>query len=327
MSSNAADIIASIDDRSRVAVLSRFKETDDRWHELLDTTYGRVIVYNKFEGENLLPNLGRESHTYLTYIVNNYNNLPDEILFSQYAPWDHFDNKTTFGITGDPHVRWFMDSYLYDFIGIRPIDYDCYVRGRRINWIGYAQELYGRQDFDFVNKMVSTGSALNGVFRVTREAILKNPVELYKKGIEMLERGIHTNEGYFFERMWKPLFTDYGKCDKYPWIADSIFLFGNDLPGGKGKSRKSGAYGHIKFFNDGTICNNSVSFYHHANESFWTMDGDILIVLNTFGGVTSTYNLKNYNRDDRQAIIFGDCYLEKNNIKHNFFWLKSPMWN
>jgi hypothetical protein len=36
-----------------------------------------------------LPNIGRESHTYLYHIVENYDNLADYTVFSQATPWDH----------------------------------------------------------------------------------------------------------------------------------------------------------------------------------------------------------------------------------------------
>lgn len=39
-----------------------------------------------------LPNIGREAHTYLYYIINNYDNLGDEILFLQGNPFDHEKN-------------------------------------------------------------------------------------------------------------------------------------------------------------------------------------------------------------------------------------------
>ena len=66
-----------------------------RYNENLDwlTKYNdfKILVYNK--GEELdqnynfkvlkLENLGRESHTWLTHIVNNYNNLNDINIFLQ----------------------------------------------------------------------------------------------------------------------------------------------------------------------------------------------------------------------------------------------------
>ena len=60
----------------------------------------KYIVYNK--GKNnlpkwiknvvKLPNTGREANTYLTYIVDNYDDLPDYSIFLQGNPFDHCVN-------------------------------------------------------------------------------------------------------------------------------------------------------------------------------------------------------------------------------------------
>ena len=46
------------------------------------------IIYNKgillnINNEYLLENIGRESETYLHYIIDNYDNLPDVVVFTQ----------------------------------------------------------------------------------------------------------------------------------------------------------------------------------------------------------------------------------------------------
>ena len=47
--------------------------------------YNKLNIYNKI----LLENLGRESKTYLYYILTNYNNLPDVVVFTQEIISDH----------------------------------------------------------------------------------------------------------------------------------------------------------------------------------------------------------------------------------------------
>jgi hypothetical protein len=55
------------------------------------------VIYNKGD-DNIqeefiniikLPNIGRESHTYLYHIINNYNNLADNTIFIQGNITDH----------------------------------------------------------------------------------------------------------------------------------------------------------------------------------------------------------------------------------------------
>jgi hypothetical protein len=78
----------------KLAVISRFRENLD-WIKLLEIPYK---IYNKgidsgygpteFECE-IIPNTGRESETYLRFIIDNYQNLPEFIVFLQGNPFDH----------------------------------------------------------------------------------------------------------------------------------------------------------------------------------------------------------------------------------------------
>jgi len=73
-------------------VVSRYNE-DIKWlipFKLI------TIIYNKGDEDlNLnfniikLPNIGRESHTYLHHIINNYDNLKDRTIFIQGKINDH----------------------------------------------------------------------------------------------------------------------------------------------------------------------------------------------------------------------------------------------
>lgn len=65
-------------------VVAKFQENID-WVYDLEIPY---TIYNKDKDCNNskfinLPNIGREAHTYLHYIVENYNNLPQYVFFSE----------------------------------------------------------------------------------------------------------------------------------------------------------------------------------------------------------------------------------------------------
>src|SRR5689334_14505234 len=76
-------------------VVARYKE-DIRWLYPL----GSVLrIYNKSDDvpdidHVQLPNVGRESHTYLTYIIENYDNLPGVIMFTQGNVQDHIGENS-----------------------------------------------------------------------------------------------------------------------------------------------------------------------------------------------------------------------------------------
>ncbi|RYF61410.1 MAG: DUF3431 domain-containing protein, partial [Cytophagaceae bacterium] len=60
----------------------------------------------------LLPNVGREAHTYLHHLVSRYDSLAEWTVFCQGKPFDHaYDFKKT--------IRKF-DSELMDCVGINP---------------------------------------------------------------------------------------------------------------------------------------------------------------------------------------------------------------
>lgn len=69
-------------------VVARYNE-DISWVDKFKKS--RLFIYDKGDEINdfiKLPNIGRESHTYLTHIVNNYDNLSDYTTFLQGNPYD-----------------------------------------------------------------------------------------------------------------------------------------------------------------------------------------------------------------------------------------------
>lgn len=81
---------------SREFVIAKYHRPTE-WTKLLN---GKVTIYNKSK-ETLLPdeiyiepNLGRCIHTYVTHILNNYDNLSDETFFTQDSPFEHASDYT-----------------------------------------------------------------------------------------------------------------------------------------------------------------------------------------------------------------------------------------
>ena len=71
-------------------IVARYNENID-W---LNSEMANCIIYNKgntlnIENEIPLENLGRESETYLHYIITNYDNLPQVVVFTQANISDH----------------------------------------------------------------------------------------------------------------------------------------------------------------------------------------------------------------------------------------------
>lgn len=74
----------------RKIIITRFDEPLN-WTQYVE---GELVIYNKgfpLLKENFIsrPNVGREAESTLYFIVNNYDNLPDESVFLQGDPFDH----------------------------------------------------------------------------------------------------------------------------------------------------------------------------------------------------------------------------------------------
>ncbi len=73
-------------------VIAKYNEEID-WIRFLNPD--NVIVYDKSDtpilGSIHKKNIGRESETFLSYIVDNYDKLPEYVIFLQGSPFDHFE--------------------------------------------------------------------------------------------------------------------------------------------------------------------------------------------------------------------------------------------
>jgi len=299
--------------KNKVAVISRYKEPPSSIEKDLERRGYKVIIFNKHKGENLLPNVGREGQTYIHYILKNYHDLPDEVLFSQYAIDPHCDKKQK-GLL--------FDSYLYDFIGVKPRCLEATVtrfKGVK-DWPKLMHKLYGNFDYSLKERFVATGTTRNGIFRVSKEAILRNSFSFYEKCDELLSSSVSPKDGYLFERLWKFMFTDYGFINNYKfnYFKDRIFLFGSDSKGGR---YQAGSYGHIKLSKDGSICyNQGINFYAHENEAHWTIKDDHLLIFNQVGGVTNIFNIAD-DKDWSNTSISGINFLgAKHHLKPIMSW-------
>lgn len=85
-------------------VIARYNENIE-WIRNLDPSFN-IIIYNKgaplqlYNMKNVtvinVPNKGRESETYLRYIYDRYENLPDATIFVQGDPFDHCNDIFAF---------------------------------------------------------------------------------------------------------------------------------------------------------------------------------------------------------------------------------------
>ena len=326
---------------NKVAVIARYNETRDFWPRVLDRYGWNTIVFNKKEGANLLPNVGREGHTYFNFIIENYDNLPDEILFTQYDPLDHFKTHSIFGTkTNSENMKRFLLSPIDDIVIIRPTDFDYVVRHRHIDWVDYCKKIFDNFTESDLNRLLMIGSNINGIFRVTKKAISKRPLSFYKNCIKLLSTEVDPESGYFFERMWKYIFCDFGDdADSKISFSNNLIMIGNDLfnshfsykkadndactfSGGIKADRlwRLGAYGHL-FLHETGVCLGSPanhSVFHSIDQCYWSVKKNVLRLYNAECSDILQFHLP----DSLDKKIYGKFY----NVMQNRWTKKQTIW-
>ena len=117
--SHLKDITSGLLSRKHVEIVISRHNEEITWSDM----YASIrTIYDKSDTRNLLkmgtpgklirlPNLGRESHTYLTHIVSNYNNLAELTVFTQgSAPFHGYDGHRN----GGGHVL--TNSSFHDYV-------------------------------------------------------------------------------------------------------------------------------------------------------------------------------------------------------------------
>jgi hypothetical protein len=200
-------------------VIARYNENLDWLLKFKDI----VIVYNKGAYNNSLnkfnvislPNIGRESHTYLYHIITNYDNLADRTIFFQGKISDHkiidiedyFKDDDFIGKLEavnlnllykkiDHHGKW-KQEYLSGEMRpayLTPIEWLTRIIGVKL-----SNEIMNTKKI----KMVWGAN-----FSVSKSTILKKPKIFYENAIRLLENHVNPEEGHYFERAWYTIFTN-----------------------------------------------------------------------------------------------------------------------
>ncbi|CCO23052.1 DUF3431 domain-containing protein [Maridesulfovibrio hydrothermalis] len=202
------------------AVIARYRE-DLSWAGELQC---RATIYNKgeppVEGAVVLPNIGRESHSYLTHIINNYSVLPEFTVFLQGSPFFHMEEGADCAVLNAlilenvsrnvPFKGFAWFRMVCDQLG-RPHQLcDPEKEGR---WLGWGKDIPVGEVYEYLfnrpapRKFIA--SAATGLFMVRRDRILIRPVEFYEKALSLIESDPHdaNNTGHAFERLWQVIFN------------------------------------------------------------------------------------------------------------------------
>ena len=205
-------------------VISRYNE-DLNWTNNLKSEY-ILYIYNKgndfknSSNRNILklPNVGRESHTWIYHIYTNYENLSEKIIFLQ-------------GRIDDLGCMAFKDLMKYE-IGLEK-ELFCVSRlglltpfhwkndnlsipkdvRYKLGWEkgDIAKNNLGFRKFSemfFPEIPVFVPTSYGGCFAVRKEAVHQYPKSFYLKLMNLLDQHEHPIEAHYLERLWCYMFSN-----------------------------------------------------------------------------------------------------------------------
>ena len=170
-----------------------------------------------------LPNVGREAHTYLHHIVENYDALPDLTIFAQGKPFDHaFDfHKTLRALAATPtdiSFRWLghiIDTD--DENGARLFATWSKNNGNeRLDMNGFHRALFGMDGpakYTFV---------LGAQFIASRELIQSRSLEFWRRALQ-ISVGF-PDAAHCYERSWDKVFGVAGVDETWLNGRETVYL-------------------------------------------------------------------------------------------------------
>lgn len=215
-------------------VVSRYNERLD-WLKDEPFNDNPVIIYNKGNNDDYinasniiktikLSNVGREGHTYLYHIINNYNNLADVTVFLpgsvnlsyKYERSKNIIKKvketmnTIFACTVqenivDENYNFQLDKYLSTDHSNNKINKDDNMKLSKTR-------PYGKWfNNTFKNGEKNNCIASHGIFAISKEHILQKPKSYYENLIIELNDHHNPEVGHYFERSWYAVFYPYNE--------------------------------------------------------------------------------------------------------------------
>lgn len=211
-----------------VLVVARYNEDISWIKNIPEDIYSGIYIYNKGPDTEFdlpksnvikLQNLGRDAHTYLTHVVNNYNNLADVTFFMPGSAGhrddkkhqlskitDYLKNNKTSAIicnTNKEHIMveraFFIDEYEI-----------THGENRKLN---SEKRLTPSEDRPLGNWFEKRfpGESISGIsyacmLAVSREDIQKRPFEFYNKLLGELN-DVNPEVVHYLERVWANVFS------------------------------------------------------------------------------------------------------------------------
>lgn len=210
-------------------VIARYNESLN-WLTEYPFNKFEYIVYNKGDNENFIkdnvinviniPNVGRCDHTYLYYIIENYNKLSDITVFLPGSlNIEHKKDKAikilNYIINYNYKNAYFIGSYVESlqnhFKDFQLDSWKCssdenYSKNNECELVKCRIRPYFNWYKYFFNNIVSQWFTYSGVFSIDKRDILQHPIERYKHLIHTVNQHSNPEASHYIERSWGAIF-------------------------------------------------------------------------------------------------------------------------
>jgi hypothetical protein len=195
------------------------KEVRELFPEVTITIYHKdaPVLLDIFNIRHIsLPNVGREAHTYLYHIINNYDILPEYTIFCQGNPFDHIKKSTLYETLRSTRI-WTPFRY-EEFCGVPNEDIFLVNRPSNIGntfcswWNRFFRPITPRP-----HPVVEPSHTpynyykvvWNAQFSVHKSLIRSRSLDFYKQLYDTVDKDSDALEAHFLERTWGNVFTDF----------------------------------------------------------------------------------------------------------------------
>ncbi len=222
------------DNKTVNIIISRYNEKLE-WTTKAPYNKYKYIVYNKginndFEKKNVskilqLPNVGRESHTYLQHIINNYESLADINIF---LPGSIDTNhkvfkKNKFAKKLLNYIEKYKNAVFLSFGNIKDNDitkefYNFKVEAysstsaenRKLNTEYIIRKSEHRPFQNWFKHNITSEKVPYvihyGIFSINKKDILQKPKSYYEKLMNLVSDHSNPEDGHYFEKSWAGVF-------------------------------------------------------------------------------------------------------------------------
>jgi len=218
-------------------VVARFNE-DLRWTCEFPFNRFQYIVYNKGNNENFykrnvkhiinIKNVGKNDHTYLYYIIENYNNLSNIIVFFPGSLNLEYKKikakiilnnivKSSFSnayFLGNYHknIKTFFNNFTLD--NWETSDKQNLSLNREIILQKSDIRPYGKWYTHFFGDTQANWCSMWGIFSIDKRDIIQHSIDRYKALLETINTHSNPEAGHYIERSWGVIFYPLSYTNK-----------------------------------------------------------------------------------------------------------------